>query len=207
MQIVRVQDRGGEQQTKMIEITLELKFESFLVHSKGKSDDVSSQKSARALKFTCQKVGSARKLTESKPSSDFEFLGAANKQAAHGETDEEFDDKLFNYLSAHTTVDASRVNIASGESGYIAAEKGTGSGEIGRMIIPEMANQSGLGLELVFKQDEFDAAWEMLTQHKIRRVLANLACFKLMPGAFLGHGQNLFVAGVLSCSLQFTPND
>lgn len=190
----------------MIEVTLELKFDSFLVHSKGKSDDVSSQKSARAIKLTCQKVGSVRRLTENKPSSDFEFLGAANRPAAHSETDQEFDDKLFNYLSTHTTVDASRVNIASGDSGYIAAGKGTSSGEIGRMIIPEMA-QSGLGLELVFKQDEFDAAWDLLAQQKVRRVLANLACFKLMPGAFLGHGQNLFVAGVLSCSLQFAPND
>ena len=191
----------------MIEVTLELKFDSFLVHSKGKSDDVSSQKSARAMKLNCQKVGSVRKLTESKPSSDFEFLGSVNKQEAHGETDQEFDDKLFNYLSAHAAVDASRVNIAFGEAGYKAAEKGAGSGEIGRVVIPEMSGQSGLGLELVFKQDEFDAAWELLAQQKVRKVLANLVCFKLMPGAFLGHGQNLFVAGVLSCSLQFAPND
>jgi len=191
----------------MIEITLELKFDSFLVHSKGKSDDVSSQKSARAIKLNCQKIISVRKLTENKPSSDFEFLGSASKQAAHGETDQEFDDKLFNHLSTHTVVSASRVNIAFSDSGYKAAEKGTDSGEIGRMIIPEMTGQNGLGLELVFKQDEFDAAWELLAQQKVRKVLANLACFKLMPGAFPGHGQNLFVAGVLSCSLQFTPND
>ncbi|MBI5006811.1 MAG: hypothetical protein HZB95_06755 [Nitrosomonadales bacterium] len=191
----------------MIEVTLELKFDSFLVHSKGKSEDVSSQKSARALKLSCQKVGSVRKLTENKPSADFEFLGSASKQEAHGETDQEFDDKLFDYLAAHTTVDASKVNIALGESGYVAAEKGTSSGEIGRLLIPELANQSGLVLELVLKQDEFDAAWELLTQQKVRRILANLACFKLAPGAFVGHGKNLFIAGVLSCSLQFAPND
>lgn len=190
----------------MIEVTLELKFDSFLVHSKGKSDDASSQKSARAIKFTCPKVSSVRKMTENKPSSDFEFLGAANKQAAPGETDLEFDEKLFQHLSTHAAIEASRVNIASGPSGYIAAEKGANSGEIGRLIIPEMA-QSGLGLELVFQQDEFDAVWEMLAQQKVRRVFANLACFKLLPGAFTGHGKNLFVAGVLSCSLQFTPND
>jgi hypothetical protein len=191
----------------MIEVTLELKFDSFLVHSKGKSDDISSQKSARAIKLTCVKVGSVRRLTENKPTSEFEFLGATNQPVAHAETDQEFDDKLFTYLSTHTTIDASRVNIASGTSSYLAAEKGTSSGEIGRMIIPDMGAQSGLGLELVFLQDEFDAAWELLTQQKIRRVLANLACFKLRPGAFLGHGKNLFVAGVLSCSLQFAPND
>ncbi|MBI4807495.1 MAG: hypothetical protein HY799_00880 [Nitrosomonadales bacterium] len=191
----------------MIEVQLDLKFDSFLVHGKGKSEDMSSQRSARAIKLTCQKVGSVRKLTENKPSADFEFLGAASKQEAHGETDQEFDDKLFNYLTSHTTVDASKVNIAFGDSGYIAAEKGASSGEMGRMIIPEMSNQSGLGLELVLKQDEFDAAWELMTQLKARRVIANLACFKLMPGAFVGHGKNLFVAGVLSCSLQFAPND
>jgi hypothetical protein len=191
----------------MIEVLLELKLESFLVNSMGKSDDSSSQMSAKALRLSCEKVASVRRLTENKPSADFEFLGASGKGATKTDTDQEFDDKIFNSLTTQTKVDSSRVNIASGPLGYIAAQKGVSSGEIGRMYIAKMPNQSGLGLELVFKQDEFDAAWELMTQHKVRKVIATLVCFKLLPGAVVAHSENLFVAGVLSCSLQFAPND
>lgn len=191
----------------MIEIRLELKLDSFLVNSMGKSENISSQKSARALRLVCERVLAARQLSENKPSAEFDFLGAASKQESKGETDQEFDDKLFNYLKAHTTVDTSLVNIACGASGYLAAEKGASSGEMGRMYITEMPNQSSLGLELVFQQDEFDAAWKLFTEQKVRKVFATLGCFKLMPGAFVGRGQNLFVAGIISCSLQFVPND
>jgi hypothetical protein len=191
----------------MIEISLELKLDSFLVNSMGKSEDMSSQKSARALKLSCEKIASARLLTESKPTADFEFLAASSKHETQADADKEFEGKLYAYLTTHTTVDTSRVNIASGTSGYVAAQKGTSSGEIGRLYFIEMPNQSSLGLELVFKPEEFDAAWELMTREKVRRVSATLVCFKLMPGAFVGHTENLFAAGVLSCSLQFTPND
>jgi hypothetical protein len=110
-------------------------------------------------------------------------------------------------LKSHTAIHNSRVNIASGSSGYVAAGKGASSGEIGRLYIAEQSNQNSLGIELVFKPEEFDAAWELMTQEKIRRVTATLVCFKLMPGAFVGHNENLFAAGILSCSLQFMPND
>lgn len=191
----------------MIEVLLELKLDSFLVNSMGKSEDISSQMSARALKLSCEKIASARLLTESKPSADFEFLATSSKHDTHAESDRDFEDQLFAYLATHMTVDASRVNIASGSSGYVATQKGISSGEIGRLSITELPNQSSLGLELVFKPDEFDAAWGLMTQQKVRKVIATLVCFKLMPGAFLGNNESLFVAGVLSCSLQFAPND
>jgi hypothetical protein len=191
----------------MIEISLQLKLDSFLVNSMGKSEDISSQQSARALHFSCEKIVSARLLAESKPAANFDFLSAANKQDAHVDIDKEFEDKLYAYLTTHTTVDASRVNIAFGTAGFVAAQKGTGSGEIGRLYFTETSNQRSLALELVFMPEEFDAAWELMTQQKVRRVAATLMCFKLMPGADAGHNANLFTAGVLSCSLQFTPND
>jgi hypothetical protein len=191
----------------MIEVTLELKLDAFLVNSMGNSEDTSSQMSARALKFSCERIVAARLLAENRPTADFEFLAATSKHAAQNDADKEFEVNLFTYLKAHTTVDASTVNIASGASGYIAAQKGTSSGEIGRMYLSELPNQSSLALELVFNPEEFDAAWSLLTQQRVRKLIANLMCFKLMPGAYVGLGQNLFVAGVLSCSLQLAPND
>jgi hypothetical protein len=189
----------------MIEISLQLKLDSFLVNSMGKSEDISSQNSARALLLSCEQVASGRLMTESKPTTDFEFMSASN--TTQDDADKEFDGKLLAYLKSHTAIQNSRINIATGSSGYVAAEKGVSSGEIGRLYIAEQSNQSSLGLELVFKPEEFEAAWELMTQQKIRRVTATLVCFKLMPGAFVGHKENLFAAGILSCSLQFVPND
>ncbi|BCK88747.1 hypothetical protein MIZ01_2553 [Sideroxyarcus emersonii] len=191
----------------MIELSLELKLDAFLVNSMGKSEDLSSQMSARALRFSCEKVVSARQLRENKPSADFEFLGSAGKRESQVESDQEFDEKFFHYLATHTTVDTSRVNIAAGDSGYVPVPKATSSGEIGRMYIPRLQNQSSIGLELVFRQDEFDAAWELVTHQKVRKAVATLVCFKLSQGAPAGQGEYLFVAGVLSCSLQFAPGD
>lgn len=192
----------------MIEIQLELKLDSFLVNSMGKSEDISSQMSARALRLSCDKIASARSLTESRPSADFEFLASSSKRDTQAGSDKEFDDKLFAYLTSHKTVDASRVNIASGSSGYIAAQKGVSSGEIGRMYITKLPKQRALDLELVFQPDEFDAAWELMAQQKVREVIATLVCFKLPQSAVVGDsGEKLFVAGVLSCSLQLVPND
>ena len=191
----------------MIEVALELELDSFIVNSMGKSEDISSQMSARALKLACEKIASVRLLTENRPSADFEFLATSIKHDTQAASDKAFEDRLFAYLTTHMAVDTSRVNIASGASGYIAAQKGVSSGEIGRMYIRELPNQSSLGLELVFTPEEFDAAWELMTQQKVRKVIATLMCFELMPGAFAGHNENLFVAGVLACSLQFAPSD
>lgn len=191
----------------MIEARLELKLDSFVVNSMGKSEDASSQMSARALKLSCEKIASVRRLTEDKPSADFAFLGTVNKQEAHGETDQAFDEKIFQYLSTYSTVDASRINIASGSAGYIAVPKAISSGEMGRLYVTESSNQRGLGLEMVLMPEEFDAAWELMTQQKVRKLIATLTCFKLLPGALTEEANKIFVAGVLSCSLQFAPND
>jgi hypothetical protein len=189
----------------MIEITLQLKLDSFLVNSMGKSEDISSQNSARALRLGCEQVLAGRLLTESRPTTDFEFLGSANKRDTETVSDTEFEGKLLAYLKSHTAIRHSRINIASGPSGYVAAGKGVSSGEIGRLYIGEVSSQSSLGLELVLKPEEFDAAWELITQQKVRSVTATLVCFKLMPGAFVAQTGSLFAAGVLSCSLQIAP--
>ena len=105
----------------MIEISLQLKLDSFLVNSPGKSEDISSQKSARALKLTCEKIITARLLTESKPTVDFEFMASANTTQV--DADKEFEGKLYAYLTTHTTVDTSAVNIAHGTAGYVAAQR------------------------------------------------------------------------------------
>jgi hypothetical protein len=191
----------------MIEISLQLKLESFLINSMGISEDISSQKSSRALKLTCEQILSGRLMTESKPTTDFDFLGSASKRDTQTESDTDFDGKLITYLKTHTAIHNAKVNIASGNSGYVAAGKGVNSGEIGRLYIAEHSNQSSLGLELVFKPEEFDAVWALMTEQKIRKVNATLVCFKLMPGAYIGHSENLFSAGILSCALQFAPND
>lgn len=191
----------------MIEISLALKLESFLVNSMGKSEDVSSQMSARALKLTCSKVVSARQMTENKPTADFAFLASASKRETLSDADKDFDDKLFAYLTTHTTVDVSSASIAFSPSGYVAAQKETSSGEIGRMYIAEMPNQLRIDLELVFKQDEFDATWELMAQQKVRNAIATLVCFELSKNPTVGHGVNLIVAGIMSCSLQLAPND
>ncbi|MDP1636309.1 MAG: hypothetical protein Q8L69_16705 [Gallionellaceae bacterium] len=190
----------------MIEVRLELKLDSFLVNSMGKSEDVSCQMSERALKFTCEKVALVRRLSENRPSADFEFLGVAGKHEAQGETDTEFDDRIFNYFTARTTFDATKVTIASGDSGFVALAKGKSSGEMGRMQIAESANRSGLSLEMVFKQGEFDAAWDLTMHQKARSAIATLVCFKLLPGAITERSANDFVAGILACSLQFAPS-
>jgi hypothetical protein len=191
----------------MIEISLQLKLESFLVNSMGISEDISSQKSSRALKLGCEQILSGRVMTESKPTTDFEFLGSASKRDTQVESDTDFDGKLITYLKTHAAIHNSRVNMASGTTGYVAAGKGVSSGEIGRLSIAEHANQSSLGLELVIKPEEFEAVWELMAEQKVRKAIATLVCFKLMPGAYIAHTEDLFSAGILSCALQFAPND
>jgi hypothetical protein len=84
-----------------------------------------------------------------------------------------------NILKPTPRVDISRVNIASGASGYSTIPKGVSSGEIGRMILAKSAEQSRVDIELVLKGDEFDAVWELTTGQKIQKVIATLVCFQL----------------------------
>jgi hypothetical protein len=189
----------------MIEISLHLKLDSFLVNSMGKSEDTTGQNSSRALKLTCEQVASGRLMVESKPTVDFEFMAATSTAQIEG--DKEFDSQFLTYLKSHTAIQNSKVKISSGSSGYVGAGKGGSSGEIGRLYIADQSTQSSLQIELVFKPEEFDAAWELMTKEKIRKVTATLVCFKLMPGAFVAHTENKFAAGILSCLLQLPPNN
>ena len=80
----------------MIEISLQLKLDTFLVNSMGKSEDISSQNSAKALKLVCEQILSGRLMTESKPTADFEFMAVSNNVQV--DADKEFDGKLLAYL-------------------------------------------------------------------------------------------------------------
>jgi hypothetical protein len=187
----------------MIEVALELKLDSFLVRSTAESGGATGSPSAKALRLSCAKVASVRKLTDSTPTSDFEFLGSANKVAVvSGESDEDFDERLFQYLKAHSTVDISKVGIASGDSGYSATGKPEGGSQMGRMLLSEISGQSSVVLELVLKPDEFEAVWELTTKNAIRQVFATLVCFKLKQTT---DDKAALVAGVLSSSLRMMP--
>lgn len=190
----------------MIEVALQLKLESFLINSMGMTSEVSSQMSARALRLSCEKVLGARAITDSKPSADFEFLGASGKPGAKIESDQAFDEQVSAYLAAHPAFDTSKIVIASGTSGYSTSPKSAVSGEIGRLFIAESASQRSLMLELLFKPEEFDAVWELTAKQKIQRVFATLICFKLSKADSATLTDKKMVAGVLSCALQLPPN-
>jgi hypothetical protein len=190
----------------MFEVLLDLKLDSFLVNSTGDSAGLSNRTSTRVLRFSCGKILSARQLTEDTPSADFEFLGSSGKKEDTKETDKEFDEKFVTYLSSHSTVDISRVTIAYGSAGYCVNPKEGNNGEVGRLFINNLPDQSNVDVELVLKQDEFDAVWELTTKQQIQNVIGTLVCFKPKhPGSDINHIAK-HVAGVLSCSLQMLPN-
>jgi len=187
----------------MIEVTLELKLDSFLIRSTAESGGAAGNPSAKALRLSCAKIASVRKLTDSTPTTDFEFLGSANKVAATGsESDADFDERLFQYLKAHSTMDISKVGIASGDAGYSATGKPEGGSQIGRLLLSEISGQHSVVLELVLKPEEFAAVWELTTKNAIRQVFATLVCFKLKQG---GDDKTVLAAGVLSSSLRMMP--
>lgn len=190
----------------MIEVALELNLDSFLIRSTGESGGFAGQVSNRALRFSCEKIISVQRLTDNTPTTDFEFLGSSSKLESKGESDTEFDERIYQYLTAHGTVDISKVNIASGTSGYVTAAKTEGSGEMGRMILTEIAGQSSVALELVLKPEEFDAVWTLTTKSAIRKIFATLVCFKLKAGVAQAYGETALVAGVLSSSLRMMPD-
>jgi hypothetical protein len=189
----------------MIEVALALKLDSFLVNSVGGSGELARKMPAKALGFICKKISSARHLSGSTPSGDFDFLGSSAQHATKAESGKEFDVQLLKYLETHTTVDISRVNIASGTSGYSSAPKGISTGEIGRMILAKSAVQSRVDIELVLEGDEFDAVWELTTGQKIQEVIATLVCFQLKQGNPAPPSETTFVAGIISSSLRMIP--
>jgi hypothetical protein len=189
----------------MIEVLLELKLNSFLVNSTGDSSGLAAQMSDRMLEFTCDRILSVRQLTEDKPTTGFEFLDAPGVQENAGGTDAGFDSQITHYFAAHTQFDISKVMIAFGADGYRVNPKESSNGEIGRMFIRELPNQSSLELDLVLKQNEFDSIWSLITKQDLQRVIATFICFQPKnPGS--AERQLKHVVGILSSSLQMMPN-
>lgn len=189
----------------MIEVTLELKLNSLVVNSVVDTGDMAGTVPHKALRFVCEKFSSARQLTDDTPSADFSFLSSAAKSETSVESDKEFDEQLLKFIIAHPTVGGSRVIVASGASGYSTKPKGASTLEIGRMQLTKSADQSSLAVDLVPKNDEFDAVWEIVTGQKIQRIMATLVCFKLKQGNPTPGGDTYFSAGILSSSLRMMP--
>lgn len=183
----------------MIEIILELKPNSFVVSG---MSDVSGLLPLRALRFSCAKIASAQQLTNERPSVNFDFLGSTIQREAGAESEREFDEQLLKYLAAHATVDTSRVVVAPEPSERQNGPKAAGGGDVGRMSLVELPNQSSVNLELFLKPSEFDAAWELMAKQKILKVVATLVCIN----PELDEPTTMLVAGVHSCSLQLIPD-
>jgi hypothetical protein len=190
----------------MIEVVLALKLDSFLVNSVGGSGELAGKMPTHALGLICEKISSVRHLTGSAPSANFDFLGSSIQLATKIDSGKEFDEQLVKYLETHATVDISRVNIASGASGYSTAPKGVSTGEIGRMVFAKSADQSRVDIELVLQGDEFDAVWALTTGQNIRNVIATLVCFQLKLDNPAPHSETTFVAGIVSSSLRMMPH-
>ena len=186
----------------MIEVVLELRLDSLLVNSVGGAGELAGKMPTRALGFACKKVTSARQLTDSTPTADYDFLSSVAQRESKLDSDKEFDEQLLKYLTTYTSVDISRVNVASGSSGYSTIPKGTSSAEIGRMLLAKSPNQRRLDIDLVLKGEEFDAVWELAAGQKIQKVIATLVCFKLKHDDPAPHSETIFDAGIVSSSLQ-----
>lgn len=189
----------------MIEVTLELRLDSFLVNSVGGGDELTGTMPARAVRFRCEKIAAARQLAGGAPSVDFDFLGSASQHASQSETDNDFDGQLLNYLTMHTTMDVSKVTLASGASGYSTLPKGVSSGEIGRMLFAKSPSQSRVEVELVLDDDGFAAVWALTAEQKIQQAVIVLSCFKLEQDSPVPHSNALFVTGILTSSLRMIP--
>ncbi len=189
----------------MIEVTLELRLDSFLVNSVGDTAELAGKMPSKALRFVCEKFASVRQLTDSTPIADFAFLSTSAQSETRVLSDSEFDAQLLKYITTHATVDVSRVTVASGASGYSTTPKGASSNEIGRMLLSKSADQSSVVIELVPRNDEFDAIWELVTGQKIRKAIVTLVCFKLKQDTPAPHSEAYFVAGIISSSLRMMP--
>jgi hypothetical protein len=191
----------------MIEVTLELRLDSFLVNIVGGGGELSGKKPSKALRFTCEKIASVLQLTDNTPTAEFEFLGSSSQRETQAESGKGFDDALFKYLTTHTTVDISRVTVASDGSGYSTMPKGHNTGEIGRMILSKLPNQDRLDVELVLKSDDFEAVWDLVREQEIQQVTATLVCFQLKQASTAPHGETLFVTGIITSSLRMMPRN
>lgn len=189
----------------MIEVTLELKIDSFVVNSVGNAGELAGKMPHKALRFVCERFASVRQLTENTPSADFSFLSSSVQSGTVVESDEAFDAQLLKYITAHAKVDISRVMVASGATGYSTKPKGDVSNEIGRMQLSTSADQNRVVIDLVPKDEEFDAIWELITAHKIQKATATLVCFKLKQNDPATNNETAFVAGIISSTLRMMP--
>jgi hypothetical protein len=191
----------------MIEITLELKIDSFVVNSTGNVGELAGKMPHKALRFICERFASVRQLTENTPSANFSFLSSSDQSGTEVESDGAFDAQLLKYISTHTKVDISRVMVASGATGYSTKPKGLVSNEIGRMQLATSADQNRVIIDLVPKNEEFDAIWELVTAHKIQKASATLVCFKLKQDNTVTNSETSFVAGIISSTLRMMPGN
>lgn len=191
--------------TKMIEVILELRIDSFVVNSVGNAGELAGKMPHKALRFVCERFASVRQLTENTPSADFSFLSSSAQSGSAVESDVAFDAQLLKYITAHAKVDISRVMVASGEMGYSTKPKGAISNEIGRLQLSTAADQSRVVIDLVPKNEEFDAIWALITEHKIQKATATLVCFKLKQDNPAPDSETSFIAGIISSSLRMMP--
>ncbi|HEU0186652.1 MAG TPA: hypothetical protein VFR06_02040 [Gallionellaceae bacterium] len=189
----------------MIEVTLELRLDSFVVNTVVETGELAAKVPHKALRFVCEKFTAARQLTETAQSADFSFLSSASQADNKAETDRESDAQLIKYISAHASVSISRVMIASGATGYSTKPKGALGSEIGRMQLASAADQNRVIIDLVPKNDEFEAVWALVTEQQIRKVTATLVCAKLKQDAPAPEGETSFMAVIISSSLRMLP--
>lgn len=191
---------------EMIEIILELKLDSFLVNGMSASSARLGHLPLRAMRFSCAKIASARQLTDDTPSASYDFLESASALEAGIESDREFDEQVLKYLSAHATVDTSRVLVALDSSEIPASSGDEGSVGIGHISLAELPNQNSVNLDLVLGRDEFDAAWALTAEQKVRKVIATLVCFKPAAGETDAPSGTALLASILSGSLRLLPD-
>lgn len=191
---------------EMIEIILELKLDSFLVNGMSASSARLGRLPLRALRFSCAKIASARQLTDDTPSASYDFLESASTLEAGVESDRVFDEQILKYLSTHATVDTSRVLVALDSSEVPASSGDEGSVGIGHMSLAELPHQNSVNLEMVLRRDEFDAAWGLTAEQKVRKVIATLVCFKPAAEAVDQRSGTALAASILSGSLRLLPD-
>lgn len=189
----------------MIEVTLELRLDSFVVNSLVETGEQAAKVPHKALRFVCEKFTSARQLTETAQSADFSFLSSSTQADNKAETDKESDAQLLKYITSHAKVDISRVMVASGLTGYSTRPKGAISNEIGRMLLSSSADQSRVIIDLVPKNDEFDAIWDLVTGQKIQKAVATLVCVKLKQDTTTPNGETSYAVAIVSSSLRMMP--
>jgi len=192
---------------QMIEITLELKLDSFLVNSTGDSGDLLDYMPAKAVRFSCEKIASSRPLIDNTPSADFEFLNSSSKNETKIGFDKEFDDQFLKFLAIQDTIEISKVVIAPEPPDHRKKPEGVSSSEIGRMFFTKLPGPKGvdLTLELFLKHDELEDVWKITTQQNIQKIIATLVCFKLKQDGLSTQNKSTFVAGVLSGALRMMP--